>query len=48
MFGVNGFYDYELDYDHQRLGIGAEIKSSILELTTNRYLGLSETRTGKN
>jgi adhesin/invasin len=48
MFGVNGFYDYEIDYAHQRLGVGAEIKSSILELTTNRYLGLSETRTGKN
>ena len=48
MFGVNGFYDYELDYNHQRLGIGTEIKSSILELNTNRYLGLSETRVGKN
>ena len=48
MFGVNGFYDYELDYNHQRLGIGVEIKSSILELNTNRYLGLSETRVGKN
>mgnify|MGYP003314440585 CR=1 FL=1 len=48
MFGVNGFYDYELDYNHQRLGIGTEIKSSILELNTNRYLGLSETRVGKD
>ena len=48
MFGVNGFYDYELDYNHRRLGIGTEIKSSILELNTNRYLGLSETRVGKN
>ena len=48
MFGVNGFYDYELDYNHRRLGIGTEIKSSILELNTNRYLGLSETRVGKD
>ena len=48
MFGVNGFYDYELDYNHRRLGIGTEIKSSILELNTNRYRGLSETRVGKN
>ena len=48
MFVVNGFYDYELDYNHRRLGIGTEIKSSILELNTNRYLGLSETRVGKN
>ena len=48
MFGINGFYDYELDYSHQRLGVGAEIKSSILELTTNRYLGLTEAKAGKN
>ena len=48
MFGVNGFYDYELDYNHRRLGIGTEIKSSILELNTNSYRGLSETRVGKN
>ena len=48
MIGVNGFYDYEFDYAHKRLGVGAEIKSSILELTTNRYLGLSEAKIGKN
>ena len=42
MFGLNAFYDHELDYDHQRASIGGEIKSSILELSTNHYFAISE------
>jgi len=48
LFGLNGFYDYEIDYDHQRASIGGEIKSSILELSTNHYFGISGEQTGKN
>ena len=48
LFGLNGFYDHELDYDHQRASIGGEIKSSILELSTNHYFGISGEQTGKN
>ena len=48
MYGLNIFYDHELDYDHQRGSIGAEIKSSILELNTNHYFGISNELTGKN
>ena len=48
MYGLNVFYDHELDYNHQRGSIGGEIKSSILELNTNHYFGISEQRTGKN
>ena len=48
MFGLNTFYDYELDYDHQRTSLGAEIKSSILELNTNHYFAISNEVTGKN
>ena len=48
MFGLNTFYDHELDYDHQRASIGGEIKSSILELSTNHYFGTSGEQTGKN
>lgn len=48
LYGFNAFYDHELDYDHQRSSIGAEIKSSILELNTNQYFGISNERTGKN
>jgi len=48
MFGLNTFYDHELDYDHQRASIGGEIKSSILELSTNHYFAISDEVTGKN
>ncbi|MBT3546368.1 MAG: hypothetical protein HN487_01550 [Flavobacterium sp.] len=48
MFGLNAFYDYEIDYDHQRASIGGEIKSSILELNTNHYFAISNEVTGKN
>jgi len=48
LFGLNAFYDYELDYDHQRASIGGEIKSSILELNTNHYFAISNEVTGKN
>ena len=48
MFGLNVFYDHELDYNHQRISIGGEIKSSILELSTNHYFGTSGEQTGKN
>ena len=48
MYGLNIFYDRELDHEHQRGSIGAEIKSSILELNTNHYFGISNELTGKN
>jgi adhesin/invasin len=48
MFGLNVFYDHELDYNHQRISIGGEIKSSILELSTNHYFGASGEQTEKN
>ena len=48
MFGLNAFYDYELDYDHQRTSLGTEIRSSILELNTNHYFVISNEVTGKN
>ena len=48
LYGLNLFYDHELDYDHQRVSVGGEIKSSILELNTNHYFAISNERTGKN
>jgi len=48
LFGLNAFYDYEIDYSHQRASIGGEIKSSILELSTNYYFAVSNEVTGKN
>ena len=48
MFGLNAFYDHELGYDHQRTSLGAEIRSSILELNSNHYFALSNSRTVKD
>ena len=48
LFGLNAFYDHELDYDHKRGSIGGEIRSSILELNTNHYFAISNEVTGKN
>ena len=48
IYGLNAFYDHELNYNHQRGSVGGEIKSSILELNTNHYFAISHERTGKN
>ena len=48
LFGLNAFYDYEFDYEHQRFSIGAEIKSSILDLNYNQYFAQSSSKKGKN
>ena len=48
LFGLNAFYDYEFDYEHQRFSIGAEIKSSILDLNYNQYFAESSSKKGKN
>jgi hypothetical protein len=48
MLGINGFYDHELDYDHKRSSIGAELRTSAYEFNTNSYFAGSNSRTGKN
>lgn len=48
MYGLNAFYDHEFDYDHSRTSLGAEIKSSYLELNYNQYFSNSNSKTGKN
>ena len=48
MYGLNAFYDHEFDYDHSRVSLGAEIRSSFLELNHNQYFSKSDSRTGKN
>ena len=37
ILGANTFFDYELDSAHQRLGLGAELITSILEVRANSY-----------
>ena len=41
MYGVNGFYDRELDAKHDRTSIGAEIASSVIRANYNSYQGKS-------
>ena len=48
LFGLNAFYDYEFDYEHQRFSIGVEIKSSILDLNYNQYFAESSSKKGKD
>ena len=48
IYGLNAFFDIDPENDHQRASIGAEIKSSALELTVNNYFGLTGFKDGKN
>jgi adhesin/invasin len=46
--GFNAFLDYDPKYGHQRASLGAEFKTSALELTANSYLALTKWKTGKS
>ena len=37
MFGVNSFYDRDLQEDHSRVSLGLEAKASMLDFTFNQY-----------
>ena len=32
MFGINNFWDYEIDTEHMRTSIGAEVRSAVIDL----------------
>ena len=46
--GVNAFLDYDVEYGHQRMSVGGELKSSTLEFTANSYHGITSWKTGKD
>ena len=48
MTGINAFFDYNVDYSHQRASVGAEFKTSAFEVTANSYSALTKWKTGKN
>ena len=48
IFGVNAFHDYESTYEHSRMSIGAELRSSAFEVNANKYFATSGAKTGKN
>ncbi len=41
LLGVNGFYDQEFPYNHQRTSIGIEARTAVAEINANRYVSLS-------
>ena len=48
MYGVNAFLDYDVNHNHKRGSIGAEIKSTAFEVTANRYFALSDWNRGED
>ena len=47
MLGVNGFYDHEFPYDHQRTSMGLEARTTVGEINYNRYWGVSGWKDGR-
>lgn len=48
LYGVNGFFDQEFPYNHQRTSLGLEVKSSAVELNANKYWAISDWKSGKD
>ena len=42
LFGINNFYDYDVEEEHFRTSLGVEVRSAVLEFRVNRYEGLSD------
>ena len=48
IYGVNAFHDYDNTYEHSRMSLGAELRSSAFEINTNKYFATSGAKTGKD
>ena len=48
IYGVNAFHDYETTYEHSRMSIGAELRSSTFEINANKYFAISGAKIGKD
>ena len=48
IYGVNAFHDYDATYEHTRVSLGAEIRSSVFEVNINKYFATSGALTGKD
>ena len=46
--GFNAFLDYDPNYGHQRVSVGAELKASAFEFTANSYKALTKWKKGKS
>jgi len=48
IYGVNAFHDYDNTYEHSRMSLGAELRSSAFEINANKYFATSGAKTGKD
>ena len=48
IYGINVFHDYDIDYEHSRWSLGAEIKGSAFDINMNKYWAISGAKSGKN
>jgi hypothetical protein len=44
MFGANAFFDHQWPYDHNRMSLGLDYKTSLYGAALNHYIGLSDWR----
>ncbi len=47
LLGANVFYDHEFPYDHQRVSLGLEARTSVAEFNFNQYKGVSSWKEGR-
>lgn len=47
LLGSNFFYDNEFPHNHQQLGLGLEVRSSVFEINTNYYDPLTKWKSGE-
>lgn len=48
MVGLNNFYDYDLENEHQRGSLGAEVRSAVLEFNYNNYYKIKDGNESEN
>lgn len=44
MFGVNSFFDHQWPYNHNRMSMGLDYKTSLYGVAINKYFGLTDWR----
>ena len=45
LLGTNLFYDHEFPYNHQRMSVGGEVRTTVGEINVNAYRGVSDWKT---
>ncbi|MDA0967550.1 MAG: inverse autotransporter beta domain-containing protein [Proteobacteria bacterium] len=44
MFGFNAFFDHQWPYHHNRISVGLDYKNTLIGVSANKYVGLSDWR----